>query len=107
MTMGGRDVAPMFMLPTTADRDAGPKLTLAITADQAMVARMFTLPTVAGQATVGQIMWLLPTTGRLELLVALRSVGAPAVAPVTVRNSTPADRLVHRAVRVTVSRPTL
>jgi hypothetical protein len=90
MTMGGRDEAPMFML--------------AITADLAMVARMFTLPIAAGPATVGRIMWLLATTGRLELVVALRSVGVRAVAPVAVLNSTPAGRLVHRAVRVTVSR---
>jgi hypothetical protein len=81
--------------------------TLPITADLAMVARMLTLPIAADPATVGRIMRLLATTGRRELLVALRFMGVRAVALVTVRNSTPAGRLVHRAARVTVSRRTL
>jgi hypothetical protein len=56
MTMGGRDEAPMCMLPTTADLDVGRMFTLAITAHLAMVARTFTLPIAAGPATVGRIM---------------------------------------------------
>ena len=102
--MGGRDEAPMFMLLNTGDRDVGLTFTLAITADLAMVARTFTLPIAAGLATVGRNMWPPATTGRLELVAALRSVEVRAAGPAAVWNLTPAGRLAPRAAQVMVSR---
>jgi hypothetical protein len=107
MTMAGQGVGRMFTQAITADRAAGaPMFTRPIMADWAVGVPMFTRPITVDRAAGAQP---LATIGRLELLGALRSmgalvVGARAVGPVTVRKFTAVARAVGLALRVMVSR---